>query len=439
MATRNAAHQQLIDRAEDLMGGSPGAFKLPAELAIVIERGIGSKVYDIEGNEYLDYLMGSGPMLVGHAHPQVVEAVQRQAAMGSTFYTLTKPAIELAERLVDAIPCAETVKYVSTGTEATFHAMRIARTFAGKPKILKFEGGFHGVNDYSLMSSMSSEPTQYPRPIPDSAGIPGEIEADVLVSRWNDPDLTARILSEHGGQIAAVICEPLQRALIPAPGFLKQLRELCSQHGVLLIFDEIVTGFRLAYGGAQERYGVIPDLATYGKAIAGGYPLAAVVGRREIMDVTRPERRGVAPVAHLGGTMNGNPLASSAGLATLDVLSAPGVYDRLYDTTNQLKSGIQAIAENAGEQLQIVGEGPVFQVFFTAQAPSDYPDVLRTDRPRSRQFGLNLVKRGLFLNPGEKFYVSLAHDEHDVQRTLAAAEAAMKELEQPAATSVAGA
>ena len=415
------------------MGGTPGAFKLPADLAIVIDHGAGSKVYDVDGNEYIDYLLGSGPMLIGHAHPRVVEAVQHQATRGSTFYTLTRPVIELAERLVEAIPCAETVKYVSTGTEATFHAMRIARTYTGKPKILKFEGGFHGVNDYSLMSSMAPMQTEYPRPIPDSAGIPGEIEADVLVSRWNDSDLTERILAEHGHEIAAVICEPLQRALVPAPGFLADLRALTQRYHVLLIFDEIVTGFRLAYGGAQERYGVIPDLATYGKAIAGGYPLAAVAGRAQIMEVTRPERRGTAPVAHLGGTMNGNPLASTAGLATLDILSEAGVYDRLYATADRLRDGFSSIAESLGEHVRIVGEGPVFQVFFTRDVPSDYPGVLRTDRSRSYEFGLELVRRGLFLNPGEKFYISLAHTDEDVDRTLAAAEEAMVALaRQPA-------
>lgn len=428
MPSRSTQHQNYLDQAEVLMGGSPGAFKLPAELAIVIDHGSGSKVYDVDGNAYIDYLMGSGPMLIGHAHPHVVDAVQQQAARGSTFYTLTTPAIELAERLIEAIPCAESLKYVSTGTEATFHAMRIARTYTGKPKILKFEGGFHGVNDYSLMSSMASTPTEYPRPIPDSSGIPGEIEADVLVSRWNDTELTAQILEQHADQIAAVICEPLQRALIAAPGFLQELRDLTTRYGVLLIFDEIVTGFRLAYGGAQERYGVIPDLATYGKAIAGGYPLAAVAGRREIMDVTRPERRGVAPLAHLGGTMNGNPLSATAGLASLDVLAEEGVYDRLYGVSQKLKDGILSLADEAGEQVRIAGEGPVFQVFFTEHEPGNYPDVLKTNRARSRQFGLGLVKRGHFLNPGDKFYVSLAHDDDDIDQTLEAAREAMAEI-----------
>jgi glutamate-1-semialdehyde 2,1-aminomutase len=429
MPDRSPAHQQRLDLAEEIMGGCPGGFRLPPDQAIVVSHGKGSKVWDIDGNEYIDYLLGSGPMLIGHAHPAVVEAVQQQATRGSTFYTLNEPAIDLAQRLVDAIPCAESVKYVSTGTEATLHALRIARTFTGRSLVLKFEGGFHGVHDYSLMSSSSPRQTEYPKPIPDSAGIPSDIEADVLVSRWNDVDLTEEIIASHADSIAAVICEPLQRALIAAPGFLQHLRDLTQEYGILLIFDEIVTGFRLAYGGAQERYGVVPDLATYGKAIAGGSPLAAVAGRRDIMDVTRPERRGKLPLAHLGGTMNGNPLGATAGLATLDVLAADGVYDHLYRIPDLLKQGFLDLAEKHSEAIQIVGEGPVFQIFFTDAAPGDYPAVLQSDRARARQFGLNLLDEGLFLNPGEKFYVSLAHDEDDVQHTLKIADRAMGRLD----------
>ncbi|MBX6341421.1 MAG: aminotransferase class III-fold pyridoxal phosphate-dependent enzyme, partial [Thermomicrobiaceae bacterium] len=336
MTRRSEAHEALLARAEAALGGAVGSFKLPAERAVVLARGRGSRVYDVDGREYIDYLLGSGPLLLGHAHPAVVEAVQRQAEQGSTFYTLTVPAIELAERIVEAVPCAEEVKFVSSGTEATFHALRIARAYTGKPKVLKFEGGFHGVNDYALMSALASRPTHYPTPIPDSDGIPREVEADVLVSRWNDLPLTERIVAEHAHELAAVICEPLQRALVPAPGFLAALRELTQRHGVLLIFDEVVTGFRLAYGGAQERYGVVPDLATFGKAVSGGYPLAAIAGRREIVRVADPDQRGRGPYAHLGGTLNGNPVAAAAGLATLAVLRQPGTYERLYAVTQRL-------------------------------------------------------------------------------------------------------
>jgi glutamate-1-semialdehyde 2,1-aminomutase len=433
MPERSQRQRDLVDRAEALMNGSAGAFKLPSDYAVVIDRGEGSKVYDVDGREFIDYLLGSGPMLIGHAHPAIVAAVQAQAAKGSTFYTLTEPTIELAERLVEAIPCAEAIKFVSSGTEATFHAMRIARTFTGKPKILKFEGGFHGVNDYALMSSSASRQTEYPKPIPDSAGIPEEVEADVLVSRWNDVELTEQILRERAGEIAAVICEPLQRALVPAPGFLNELRRMTAENDVLLIFDEIVTGFRLAYGGGQERYGVTPDLATYGKAMAGGYPMAAVAGRKEIIDTTDSARKAQGlPVSHLGGTMNGNPIAAVAGLATLDVLSEPGTYEHLYAISDRIKQGLLESADRHGETVKIVGEGPVFQAFFTEKAPFDYPDVLLADRARGRQFGLNLIANGLFLNPGEKFYVSVRHDESDLARTLEAFDRAFAALPQPA-------
>lgn len=418
MNPRTMAQDDLLARAQAALGGNVGAFQLPDELAIVIARGEGSHVYDTDGREYIDYLLGSGPMLIGHAHPAVVEAVQRQAALGSTFYTLNPLAIELAERIIDAVPCAEQVKFVSTGTEATFHALRIARTYTGKPKILKFEGGYHGVNDYALMSAISPRQTAYPTPIPDSAGIPREVEADVLVSRWNDVALTRQILSEHAHEIAAVICEPLQRTLVPAPGFLTELRELTKQYGVLLIFDEVVTGFRLAYGGAQERYGVVPDLATFAKAMAGGYPMAAVVGPREILAVTSPARHGREPVAHIGGTLNGNPVAAAAGLATLDVLRAPGVYERLYSITDQLTSGLKHLAAERGIAVETPGDGPLFQVFFTDGAVTDYPSVLASNRALGRRFGIACLERGLFLNPGEKFYISLAHTDDDIARTL---------------------
>jgi glutamate-1-semialdehyde 2,1-aminomutase len=424
--TRSSAHQAWLARARSALGGAVTSFKPPDELAIVISHGLGSRVYDVDGREYIDYVMGSGPLIIGHAHPAVVEAVSRQAALGSTFYWLTVPAIELAEKIIEAVPCAEQVKFVSSGSEATFHALRIARAYTGKQKILKFEGGFHGVNDYALMSAMASEPTPYPQPIPDSDGIPPQIAETVLVSRWNDLELTRRLIEEHAHELAAVICEPLQRALVPAPGFLQELRRLTQQHGVLLIFDEIVTGFRLAYGGAQERYGVVPDLATYGKAVSGGYPLAAIAGKAEIMAVADPARRGRGePVAHLSGTLNGNPVAAAAGLATLGVLRQPGVYEQLYRTTELLKSGLRELAAERGIAIQVLGEGPLFQVLFGEEEPKDHPGVLATDRARARRFGLACLERGLFVNPGEKFYVSLAHSTEDVERTLDVFEAAL--------------
>jgi len=416
--SRSSAQERLVGQANEVMGGTLGAFKLPDEQAVVISHAKGSKIYDVDGREYIDYLLGSGPLLVGHAHPVVVEAVQRQAERGSTYYTLNEQVIELATRIVEAVPCAEEVRFVSTGTEATFHAMRIARAYTGKPKILKFEGGFHGVNDYAMMSAHATRQTSYPTPIPDSAGIPHDVEADVLISRWNDAELTRQIVEENAESLAAVICEPLQRSLVPAPGFLAALREMTRANNVLLIFDEVVTGFRLAYGGAQEHYGVVPDIATFGKAVSGGYPLAVVASSHEILSVTDPAKRNGKPAAQMGGTLNGNPIAAVAGLATLEVLRGEGTYEKLYGTTERIKGGLRELLSERGMSADVNGEGPLFQVFFTDETVTDYPGVLRSDRAKSREFGLRCIERGLFLNPGEKFYVSLAHDVDDIERTL---------------------
>lgn len=414
------AHDEWLRRGRSVLGSSLTSFVLPDSHAILLSHGLGSRVVDVDGREYIDYVLGSGPLILGHAHPAIVEAVSRQAALGSTFYTLTPAAIELAEEIVRAVPCAEVVKFVSSGSEATFHALRIARTYTGRTKVLKFEGGFHGTHDYALMSTFPPEPSDYPVPRPDSAGIPAQVAETVLVSRWNDLELTRTLIEQHADELAAVICEPLQRALPPALGFLSGLRELTQQHGILLIFDEVVTGFRLAYGGAQERYGVVPDLATFGKALSGGYPLAAVAGRREIMSVTDFGRRARGePLAYLSGTLNGNPLAAAAGLATLAVLRQPGVYEQLYRITERLKAGLRELAAARGIPLQVIGDGPLFQVVFAEEEPRDYSELLRADRDRAVRFGLACLERGLFVNPGEKCYVSLAHSDEDVERTLA--------------------
>jgi glutamate-1-semialdehyde 2,1-aminomutase len=418
MATQVSRREDLVARAHAALGGSLGMFMLPDELAVIVERAEGAYLYDVDGRRYIDYLLGSGPMLLGHAHPEIVAAVQEQVAKGLSYYTLNEPAIRLAEKMIELVPCAETVKFTSSGTEATFHAMRIARAFTGKAKILKFEGGFHGVHDYALMSAMSQRQTAYPTPIPDSRGIPAQIEADMVISRWNDVEMTERLVREHAGDLAAVICEPLQRALVPAPGFLKELRRITEENGVLLIFDEVVTGFRLARGGAQEKYGVTPDLAAFGKAMSAGYPMAAIAGRRDVIDMTAPRRIATGDVARFGGTMSGNPVGSVAGLVSLDILGRPGVYERLYETADRLKSAARDLAMTYDQHVQVLGEGPVFQVLFARDDVIDYPGVLAADHVKSRQFGLECVRRGVTTTPGEKFYISLAHSDEDVAETI---------------------
>ena len=340
--------EALVERANAALGGSLGVLYFPNEINTVIERGEGPYLYDVDGRRYIDYLLGSGPALLGHARPEIVRAVQQQAAKGLTFYALNEPIVRLAEAMIDTIPCAERVKFTSSGTEATFYAMRIARAYSGKSKILKFEGGFHGVNDYALMSAHSQTQTAYPTPIPDSAGIAPGVEEEMLIARWNDFEMFEELFAKHAHELAAVICEPLQRAIMSAPDFLRHVREVTERHGVLLIFDEIVTGFRLAYGGAQDKYGVTPDLATYGKALSGGFPLAAVAGRRDVMRLADPGRGADAePLAVAAGTMNGNPVGAAAGLASLDILAQPGVYEQFYYAAERLKDGIRELRAGA--------------------------------------------------------------------------------------------
>ena len=250
---------------------------------IVIGEGRAGRVWDVSGNEYVDYLLGSGPMFIGHAHPDVVASVQAQIPRGVTFFANSEPGIRLAAAIVDAVPCADKVRFTSTGTEADVYAMRVARAFRGRDKVLKFEGGFHGMSEYSLQSLSPKRPGNFPQAVPDGPGIPRSVSGDMLIAPFNNADLAASLIREHREELAAVIVEPFQRLLKPRPGFLQALRAVTEECGIPLIFDEIVTGFRFAYGGAQEFYGVIPDICTLGKIVAGGFPLAAVCGRADIM------------------------------------------------------------------------------------------------------------------------------------------------------------
>lgn len=419
MATQVSRREDLVQRAHATLGGSLGALFLPDDLSVVVDHAWGAYLYDVDGRRYIDYLLGSGPMLLGHAPPEIVEAVQQQVAKGLSYFAMSEKIIEFAERIIEIVPCAEQVRFVSSGTEATFHALRIARAYTDKPKVLKFEGGFHGVHDYAMMSAHAQKQTDYPTPIPDSKGIPRSVESNVVISCWNDVELTEEIVRAHRDELAAIICEPLQRALVPAPGFLKELRRITEENGVLLIFDEVVTGFRLALGGAQEKYGVVPDLAALGKAMSAGYPMAAVAGHKEILNVTIPSRYAAGESVRMGGTMSGNPVGAVAGMTSLDILSREGVYERLYDTADRLKNALRALAAERDLQVQVIGEGPVFQMLYTSQPVPDYPAFLATDRAKSRQFGLECIRRGVTTTPGEKFYVSLAHSDDDVEETIA--------------------
>jgi glutamate-1-semialdehyde 2,1-aminomutase len=426
-ATRQA---DLLDRASRyLAGGGLGLFVLPPEVNLVIAEGRGSHVIDMSGRDFVDYHLGSGPALLGHGHPEIVDAVERQVAKGSTYYFLNEPVIRLAERLVGAIPCADQVHFVGSGTEATFFALRIARAAAGRPKVLKFEGGWHGMNDYALWGTTPSHPSDYPNAEPDSLGIPEALRGQTLVAPFNETERAVAIIERHARELAAVIVEPLQRVLLPEPGFLETLRDVTRRHGILLIFDEIVTGFRIAWGGAQEKYGVVPDLATYGKAMSGGFPMAAIAGRSDVMahvDARRTER---SRLVWASGTLNGNPVSSTAGLVALDVLARPGAYDHLHRIGGRLRREIEAIGRRYGFSAQTPGEDAVFGVRFTDRRPlRTWADLLTSDKTLNLQWSIELLKRGILVNPNEKFYISLAHTDADVDRTLQACDEAFAAL-----------
>jgi glutamate-1-semialdehyde 2,1-aminomutase len=425
------SRELLATAARYLPGACLGQTALPPELAFVVDHGAGARLVDVRGRVYLDYVLGSGPLLLGHAPPAVVAAVQAQAAKGSTFHWLSEPAIRLAEEVCRAVPCAEQVRFVSTGTEATMFAGRMARAFTRREKILKFEGGWHGLHDYAMVGNWRIPSEQpYPSPPPDVGGIPRGALESVLVAPFNDLETTAAVAARHADDLAAIIVEPLQRAIRPRPGFLAGLRELAHRHGALLVFDEVVTGFRLAYGGAQERYGVVPDLAVYGKALTAGFALAAIAGRADVMATADPARKGTLDYAGLSGTLSGNALACAAGVAALGELRRPGVYARLDALGERLRTGIERRAAALGVPLRALGDGPIAQVFFVDPgAALDSERALRqADAARATRFGLALLARGLFVLPNTKLYLSLAHTDADLDWTLDVMEDALRTI-----------
>jgi glutamate-1-semialdehyde 2,1-aminomutase len=428
ITTRSAAETKLLDRARQrLPGGVLGTSRYADDVGFVVKHGKGSKIYDVSGREYIDYVMASGPMVLGHAHPAVVAAVRAQLESGTTYFMVTEPIIELAEEICRAVPCAEQVRFTSTGSEATFFALRVARTARQRDKILKFEGGYHGAHDYSMMSSTPRSPKAFPAPVPDSSGIPHSLEAEVLIAPFNDLATVEGIVATHADELAAVIIEPFQRLIPPRPGFLQGLREITRRHGILLVFDEVVTGFRLAYGGAQQYYGVVPDIACVGKIVGGGFPLAAVCASADLMRPFDPGQDGKGDFISQSGTLNGNPIAAVAGLATLAELRKPGAYERFHGTGGRLMAGLAELARKSGLPAQVVGEPVLFDILFTREPVIDYRSLQKADGALARTFTTELIKRGVVKNT-QKMYMSLAHTDADVARTLEACEDALKVL-----------
>jgi len=421
--------EELFARAQRLIPGGVNspvrAFKAVGGTPRFVRKAEGSRLWDADGQCYIDYVGSWGPMILGHAYPPVVEAVQKAAARGTSYGAPCIAEVELAERVVRLVPSIERVRFVSSGTEATMSALRLARGVTGRRKILKFEGCYHGHADGLLVAAGSGVATLG---IPGSPGVPEGTVADTLTAPFNDVGAVERIAAEHGRDLAAVIVEPVagnMGCVAPREGYLEALRRITRQVGALLIFDEVMTGFRLAPGGAQQLYGIAPDLTCLGKIVGGGLPAAAYGGPAEIMDHVAP----VGPV-YQAGTLSGNPLAMAAGCTLLDHLVRPGAYERLDALTIRLQVGLARGAQAAGVMLTVNRVGSMITPFFCRGPVVDYATAKTSDTERFGRFFHGMLKRGVYLPPAqfEAAFVSLAHTEGDIDETVAAAAAALAEL-----------
>jgi glutamate-1-semialdehyde 2,1-aminomutase len=400
-------------RAFGAVGGTPP----------FLERASGAWLWDADGKRYIDYVGSWGPMVAGHTHPAVVEAVQAAASRALSFGAPTETEVELAEAICRLVPSIERVRLVSSGTEATMTAIRLARGFTGRSTIVKFEGCYHGHAD-SLLVKAGSGALTFGNP--SSAGVPAEVASQTLVLNFNDLPQVEKLFQERGNQIACVIVEPVagnMNLVLPKEGFLQSLKENCSRHGAVLIFDEVMTGFRVALGGAQARYGIKPDLTTLGKVIGGGLPVGAVGGRREIMDKIAP----LGPV-YQAGTLSGNPVAVAAGLATLKLVQEKDFQTKIEMTTRSLIDGLNSEAKKAGVVFSAQSIGSMFGLYFRATPPTTFAEVMQCDKEKFNRFFHAMLARGVYLAPSayEAGFVSSAHGAAEVQATLAAAREAFK-------------
>lgn len=408
-----------------LPGAGLGGYALPEDVRFVIREGHGGRLVSVDGREYVDFVCGAGATIIGHDHPAVIEAVQARVSKGLHFFgTLNDAAVELADLLVEIIPCAERVLFTTTGSEATAYSMRIARAVTGKQKILKFEGAYHGNHDYAAFSQFPTRAANYPQATADVGGVPAALQDTMLVAPYNDLETVDSILAEHAGDVAAIIVEPVQRIIFPKPDFLSGLRALADKHSVLLIFDEVVTGFRLSLGGAQDYFGVRPDLASYGKIVGGGGPLGCVGGRADLIDATNPNRKGRADYAYINGTLHGNPIAAVAGFATLRVLQQPGFYETFHARADRFRAAFQSVLASRGLPAMVAGEASFWQFLFAEREPANQMDVLATDLPRSGALDLELLRNGVYVLPNVRRFFSAAHTDADLEVSLRALEAA---------------
>lgn len=418
-------HFNLAERA--LPGAGLGGYALPEDVRFVFADGKRARIHDVEGREFVDYVGGAGALILGHSHPVIVKAVQIQAERGlHIFGVLNDQAINLADRLVDTIPCAERIAFATTGSEATGYAMRMARAYTGRDKILKFEGAYHGNHDYAQISVSPNVLANYPVGRPDTAGTPTATASTVLISPYNDLEAVEQIIRENRDDLAAIIVEPVQRIIKPAAGFLEGLRSLCDNYGLVLIFDEVVTGFRLSLKSAQGYFGVTPDLASFGKVIGAGGPLSVVAGKADIIDLADPNQKSNPRYAMVNGTLHGNPVAAAATLALLDELAKPNVYDALNAATEGFCINCQEVLERHHIPAICTNVGSLWQILFMTSPPRHYADVLASDNTRMKQLDIELLKRRQYVLPGVRRFMSAVHDERDLAETLNALEDACK-------------
>lgn len=402
-------------RAFGAVGGTPIFFK----------EAKGSRLWDENGKEYIEYINSWGPMILGHAHPEVSKAVQDAAEKTLSFGAPTARELDMAELLVKLVPSIEQVRLVSSGTEATMSAIRVARGFTGRDRILKFEGCYHGHSDALLVKAGSGALTFGQ---PSSAGVPQDVAKHTITLPYNSSEALEKCFKEIGDDLACVIIEPVvgnMNLIVPDLVFLKTLRALCTQYGVVLIFDEVMTGFRVSLGGAQELYGVIPDMTTLGKVIGGGLPVGAFGGKKEIMQQLAP----LGPV-YQAGTLSGNPVAVAAGLKTLELIQAPNFYKTLGEKTRQLVQGMENVAQKEGVEFCARNVGGMFGLYFRKTPPNSFDEIMQSDRVRFKRFFHLMLDEGIYFGPSafEAGFVSAAHDERDLQQTLSAAKLAFKQL-----------
>ncbi len=413
----------LFERAQAVIPGGVNspvrAFRAVGGNPVFIRSGKGATLVDADGREYLDFVASWGPLIAGHAHPDIVEAVSAAAGRGTSYGAPTELEIVLAERIVSHVPSIDSVRLVSSGTEATMSALRLARGFTGRDNILKMTGCYHGHADYLLVKAGSGLATFGE---PDSAGVPRDFAAHTLTVPYNDLAAAEALFATRGDQLAAVIVEPVagnMGVIPPAKGYLAGLRALCDRYGALLLFDEVITGFRLGLGGAQERFGILPDLSCFGKIIGGGLPVGAFGGRREIMEKLAP----LGPV-YQAGTLSGNPLAVSAGLAVLDILERPGTYEQLEGTGRRLAEGLEGAARKAGIPATLNRVGSMMTLFFGEGKVDNFDDAAGCDTTRFARYHAAMLEKGVYLAPSafEATFVSLAHTNQDIDRAVSAAE-----------------